>query len=192
MVDNIGVKSWEESDPNYRRNAGALLRKLLEELFELDSYQEVLYLNAIKCNPGPNTIKEAHHLKPCVAKWLQQDFYTVDKLIPKEVPLLVAGNKAFQALKYIYPEEGKLLKSLGLNGCRRRHDLKVRGRPTIFMYNPATYARGEGKIETEMTFKGGIMVCEKSKWWFPPVVGSPLWFAFKDISYLGKVLDRSS
>ena len=183
MVDNRDIKRVEESSPKYRRNAGALMRQALQEMYGLNSYRDVLFINVVRCNPGPTSIIESKHTKPCVGRWTRPEFTVIDMQIP-EVPILIAGRHAFASIKYMWPTEWKELKKLGLNNCRRRKDIRLGSHPSVFSYNPAAYARGEAKIETQGRLSRGRRVVTETKWWSPALPGSPIWFFINDLAYL--------
>ena len=183
MVNNQDIKRQEESSPKYRRNAGALMRTALQQMYGLDSYREVLFVNVVRCNPGPTSILESAHLKPCAGRWTRPEFAVLNAKIPT-VPILIAGRHAFASIKYLWQTEWKELKKLGLNNCRRRKDLMLGDRPAVFCYNPASYARGEAKIETRGRLSRGRKVITETRWWSPPLPGSPIWFFINDLAYL--------
>ncbi len=164
-------------------NAGAFLRMALEMMFNLDTYHDVWCTNAMKCNPGKNKPLFSTQVKPCSQLWLQNELLVLDQFVPT-VPILVAGGTAFEAVKCIYPEEGKLLNELKLNGCRRRTNLTLGQHPAVFTLNPSRAARCEPKIETGYKLKKGRVHVTSNDWLYPPLPGSPLYSYLKDLRCL--------
>lgn len=163
------------------RNAGAILRDMLHEIFGLDTYQEVYMTNVLKCNPAKVTPVDRHY-RIC-SSWMESEFLVLDEHRP-EVPILIAGARATKVLHRTFPDfkEGKN----GINYLRRRDDVKIRNHPAIFTFNPAQVARSEPRIETVANTKNKRV--KDSDWMYPPLPGSPTDIMIRDLEYLASYL----
>jgi hypothetical protein len=170
------------------KNAGAILRTGLSLMYGLDTYTECWITNAIKCNPKTVTPSDNAHLKVCAFSWLSSELFILDNYVPK-CPILVAGSKAFQAVKFIYKEEREFLESRGLHGCRRRKDIKLGEHPAVFTFNPAVAARSEPRIETTVKSSKGRLWVNHNDWLYPLLPGSPLQKFIDDLRMLEDFVD---
>ena len=170
------------------RNAGAFLRMALNLMFGLDTYHDCWITNAVKCNPFDQKIIESRHIKPCVSQWLTSEFLVLQEHCP-DAPLLVAGTQAFRACKLMFKQERKLLKEYGLNGCRRRGNITLGGRPAIFTENPSKIARAEPRIESSISVKDGVTTVDRNEWLYPPLPGSPVASFINDLKFLEPFLN---
>jgi len=169
-------------------NAGAFMRMTLELMFNLDTYHEVIFTNAIKCSP--NQLKPLEtHIRSCTSQWLNSELYIFDEHIP-EVPLLIAGTMAFKGICHAYKEKASLLSSIGFNNCRRRKDLKINDRPIVVTNNPVSPARSMPKIETAVKTVKGKTVITYNEWLFPQLPGSPVDRFIKDLYPLTPYLKK--
>lgn len=184
MVD-ISLEQNSSKGMLRSRNAGAFLRRALNLMFDLDTYNDCWITNAVKCNPFEQSIIESKHLKPCVNQWLISEFSLLKEYCPT-APLLVAGSHAFRACKLMYRKDAAFLQQLGLNGCRRRGDIVLDGRPVIFTDNPAKICRCEAMIETEVKTKKGRVSVTKNDWFYLP--GSPVYGFVEDLKFLSDFL----
>lgn len=164
-------------------NAGGFIRMALELMYGLDTYNEVWCTNALKCDPGAKKPLFNTQTKPCVMRWLQNEFTYLDEYCPT-APILIAGGTAFEAIKLIYPVEAKLLNERKLNGCRRRSDITLGRHPAVFTLNPARAARCEARIETEVQYRRGLLQITKNDWLYPALPGSPLYSYIEDLKFL--------
>jgi uracil-DNA glycosylase len=164
-------------------NAGAFLRMALENMYDLDTYEEVWCTNALKCDPGVRKPLESQHLKPCCNNWLGPELMTLDQHCPT-APILIAGQQAFRAIKLMYRVLGRELATLGFNGCRRRGDLRLGQRALIFCDNPARPARSEPRIESRVNYGKGGWKVTRNEWLYPPLPGSPVDTFIRDLRYL--------
>lgn len=168
--------------PDAIRNAGELIRKMLYEMFGLDTYREVYSTNVLKCDPGPVTPQDTH-LRSCTS-WLTEEFEVLDRYVP-EAPVLIAGTKALRALPYTFRSFRPQAKK-GINSCRRRVDLKLNHHPAVFTFNPAAVARSEPRIETKAKPKSKLV--KESDWLYPPLPGSPTDIMIGDLEFLDHFL----
>ena len=187
QVDINSIKGERKNGVLLPRNSGAFLRMVISGLLGLDSYKDVWMTNAVKCNPAKTKVIESAHLKPCVRQWLGPELLILDQECPK-VPLLVAGLQAFRAVKMLYRQHTTQLETLGFNGCRRRNDLTLNGRPVVFAPNPARPARSEPRIESTVLFNGGKWVVGENEWLYPPPLGSPVRSFIEDLKFLAPLL----
>jgi len=183
QVDINAIKGEHKNGLLLPRNSGAFIRLMLEKLLGLDSYREVWITNAVKCNPSQAKVIESTHLKPCVRQWLGPELLVLDQECP-QVPLLVAGLQAFRAVKMLYRTEAPQLEALGFNGCRRRSDLTLNGRPVVFAPNPARPARSEARLESSVVFSKGKWMVSENYWLYPPPIGSPVHSFIEDLKFL--------
>jgi uracil-DNA glycosylase family 4 len=149
------------------RNAGALIREMLNGLFDLNTYEQVYMTNILKCDPKLTTVQNKHY-RAC-SFWLKEEIATIDKYRP-EVPILLAGKKALDYFYLSFPEFAKWSKA-GIRKCRRRKDIRVDEHPVIVTFNPAQVARSEPRIEEKVERRSKRV--EKSRWLYPPLPGSP-------------------
>lgn len=154
-------------------NAGALFRKIMEERYCLDVNKEVYITNAIKCDPRGRTIGQVEK-RTCFYTWLSQEMKILDEYLP-EVPLLIAGQVALEAVAFLYKVEGSLNQLRG-----KVHKLPT-GRPAVYTFNPVIAARGMVRLATGFTEANQV---SSVRTWMPPVLGSPLWFLLKDLEVL--------
>jgi uracil-DNA glycosylase len=159
---------------------------MLHDLFGLDTYFEVYFTNAIKCDPGKDKPLETKHLKPCTRQWLREEFALLDEVVPT-VPVLIAGTQAFRSLKFICPEIGLTLESLQAH--RRTNHLRLWQHPLVFTANPAAIARSVARIEESVTnSRDGRRQNVESVVPLPVLPGSPLWMFGRDLMWLKDVL----
>lgn len=172
MYDIIQEKGARKKGLLNNYNAGAYLRMILSAMFELDTYNQVLYTNAIKCNPGKEKPKDCY-MKVCSRTWLSKEMAIVDEQIPN-IPILVAGNVAFKAMCLVYNRPD--IQAIGLNNCRRHSDIVFNNHPVIFTDNPAKAAGSMPKIESKIaTIKGQVYV-KQNEWLasIPPLSASAI------------------
>ena len=180
MVDNQRIPSRRLVNP---RNAGSALRHHLQTLFGLDTYQEVYYTNALKCERRGEAEITTNQRKTCIALWLSQELAALDKHCP-EVPVLVAGKQAFIALQHLDPAGWKGVPG-GLHAYRRRGDLRLGTHPLVVTVNPAQVGRSVPRIETETRRNRRTKELQvRSVRTFPIVVGSAEWHFQRDLEYL--------
>lgn len=170
-------KGKRKKKPDHNRNAGSLLREVLNDRFGLDTYKDCYMTNVLKCDPGKRTILDSH-LCSC-ASWLRSEFLTLDKHCPK-APILVGGTKAVRALHYTFKDFQTVSKG-GINKLRRRSDIRLGSRPVVFTYNPAIIARSDRRVEINVDKRSKRV---KSSRLCPPLPGSPLYFLIEDIEFL--------
>lgn len=180
-TDRFGVP---RSLPGWK-NAGALLRSSLNELYGLDTYNDCYITNALKCDP--KSVKPtAKHIKVCVIQWLLDELAMLDEQCPS-VPILVAGTQAFNALKMIDSTLNKELTG-GLQKYRRTNHYRLKQHPLVFTFNPAAVARNEGRIETDIQRQHNFRVKVTEVQQLPVFVGSPLWHFKRDLMMLDQFL----
>lgn len=179
MATNEEKRQESKSPVKPRRNAGGMMRLLLDLAFGLDTYNEVWTTNALKCDPGKKDYSKA--IASCSLKWLQQELLVLDQFVPA-VPILAAGKVAHAAISLLYPE-ANLPNSL--QDCRRRGDLRAGDHPLCFTSNPAGAAKSEPRLVTRVgrTKSGKAKVLECHDWW-PPLEGSPIWHTCQDLRLL--------
>lgn len=169
------------------RNSGAFIRMALNRMYGLDTYNDMWITNAVRCNPNQLKVIENAHIKPCVGLWLGPELALLDEHAPN-APILVAGQHAFRAIKQLYKKEAAELNKLGLNGCRRRDDIRLGSRPAIFAPNPVRAARSEFRIETQLMFLDGKWRVSSNRWLYPQPVGGPVTSLIEDLKFLRKFL----
>lgn len=165
-------------------NAGNYIRRKLES-FDLDTYQEVYFTNAIKCKNNsdktivPNQTKE---VKKCAQLWLIPELNIIEQINPT-VPILLAGKYAFTAFREYIPGS-PFHKKLKLKEARRK-EFKYKYHPVFVTVNPAAAATSIPKLEfIEVTTKGDL----KSVRELPTNIGSPDWLYSKDLELLRQCL----
>lgn len=127
-------------------NSGQLIRDLLQELFSLDSYNDVWFTNAIKCDPnhGKDSIVVSDRvIKSCNKAWTSNELELLDKFVPT-VPILAAGAKALKCLQFLY---GTGCASGTISSNLRHTGLVVGTHPLVCCHNPATYAKSVSFFE---------------------------------------------
>jgi hypothetical protein len=166
-------------------NAGGYLRMVLSMLYGLDTYNEVWLTNALKCDPGKRKPLINTHVKPCVLRWLKLELEHITEVVPN-VPILVAGTTAFEAVKLLYKEQESFLNSLKLNGCRRRKDIYLGTHPAVFTLNPARAARCTPRFESEVKEVKGQYKVKTNNWIDPTLYlpGSPNYSFIQDLLIL--------
>lgn len=174
-------------------NGGELIRRAVECLFNISHQDQVYYTNAIKANPRKNTnISKTKHVNRCANWWLSGEFYLLDKYCPT-APVIVCGNKALQAIDFLYPEVKQSVDSWDLKHTRRRKDLRIglNNRPIAVTFNPAMPAKGQSRIESSLRTNRitGAIEVRTVKEWQPILIGSPLWHFAKDIQWLKSFID---
>ncbi len=178
-----GKKKFRPKD----RNSGQFIRELLTERYGLDTWNEVWFTNTIKCDPKDkaSSLSASLHVSKCVGTWLRLE---LDKL-PTHIPVLAMGQKALDGLKLAYPEDADKLKNL--NACRRRSNLIVGDRFVTFTYNAAVFARSEPRIETDVLSnpRTDVIEVKQRTYWYPPIIGSPMWFLIGDLVHLDKFFE---
>ncbi len=169
------------------RNAGSLMRTSLEQMYQLDTYQEVWFTNAIRCDPGKEKKIGAPHLRACTSTWTINELSYLDEAVPN-APILIAGSEAFKSIEYWATEFFRELKKLGgLSACRRRDDLFWKRHPVVFTYNPASICRNEARIEEDFIQRGSILKVKAVRP-LPVFIGSPLWMFANDLKFLDKFI----
>lgn len=131
-------------------NSGALIREILQSDFGLDSFTEVWITNALKCDPnsGGRSLKPTdRQLGICSSTWAQAEFARLDEIIP-HVPILAAGSWALKLVRSIYRDRCAVG---SIDDLLREPNLLAGNHPLICSYNPATYARSFGQIETSVS-----------------------------------------
>lgn len=189
MVDVLRDQVPRRNGLVKRRNAGSMLRFALNSMYNLDTYHDCWITNTLKCTPMDTTPLESKHVKPCVTKWLSNEFYLIDQYLPN-TPLLVAGSLAFNSLKLLYKEDSVWLNKLSFKDSRRRSDLKIgpTKRPLVVTYNPAAIARSEPTITTSFKSSRKLSLPSHNEWLYPPLPGSPLSSFIKDLFMLSSFL----
>lgn len=170
-------------------NAGGYLRMILNKIYGLDTYKDCWFTNALKCDPGKRKPLISKHVKPCALKWLKLELQHLEEHCPT-APLLIAGSTAFEALKLLYKEHAGMLSDLKLNGCRRRKDIVIGGRPTVFTLNPARAARCAPRFESDVRYKNSQYIVKRNEW-IPPELylpGSPNYSFVQDLLILREFL----
>jgi len=167
--------------PDNTQNAGYLMRYMIEQKFDIDSYNDCYLSNVIKCDPGKRTIQDSH-LRTC-SSWLRSEFIPLDEYCPK-APVLIAGTKAARAISYTF-KDFKSVNKGGINALRRRDDLRLGSRPVVFTYNPAIIARSNRWIEIDVDKRSKRV--KKSRP-YPFLPGSPLDFFNEDLELLRQYL----
>lgn len=174
MYDN-----QQDTDKKKRKrnpNAGSFIRTVLES-WGLNSYRDVYITNAVKCNPGANSIIESH-VKLCKRTWLDLELALIDKA-NKTVPILCLGRHAFTALKLLVPQ----LRDYNLNDTRR--DVwYYRAHPIVFSFNPASVATSVARIETKDPKVSTLDFSLK----LPLLEVSPQTVYLKDLEYIRKFI----
>ena len=155
-------------------NAGNYIRRLLEQ-FGLDTYSDVYFTNAIKCNPEQNKPKELH-IKSC-SKWLNTELSILESKGYINTPILVAGTTAFKSLKHLGE---KSLESLSFKDCRRRV-IYVKSHPTVVVANPAAVCSSTFRIENRIVYDPRQLTSVRE---LPPIPGSPIWNYQKDLELI--------
>lgn len=169
------------------RNSGAFIRMALNRMYGLDTYTDMWITNAVRCNPNQLKVIENTHIKPCVSLWLSPELSLLDEYCPN-APILVAGQHAFRAVKLAFKREAPVLNELGLNGCRRRDDIRLGGRPAVFAPNPVRAARSEFRIETQVMNLDSKWRVTGNRWLYPAPIGSPVHSLIEDLKFLRKFL----
>lgn len=156
-------------------NAGALLRRSLNKLFNLDTYTDCWLTNVIKCEPGHNTMS-SDHLKVC-SKHLVNELQYLNIYCPT-APILIAGNKAFRSFKSLVP--GVINEKSTLQELRRRSDLYYKNHHLCFTMNPAAISKCEFRVEKEVYYyNNDVFVADYQS--YPILVGSPVWHFCEDL-----------
>ena len=161
-------------------NAGALLRRSLNKLFNLDTYTDCWLTNVIKCEPGHNTMS-SDHLKVC-SKHLVNELHYLNMYCPT-APILIAGNKAFKSFKSLVP--GVINEKSTLQELRRRSDLYYKNHHLCFTMNPAAISKCEFRVEKEVYYyNNDVFVADYQS--YPILVGSPIWMWLEDLKILSE------
>jgi hypothetical protein len=170
-------------------NGGELIRRAVQELFNLSHENQVWWTNALKCDPAQHTssVSKTKHIYKCAGWWLVGEFYLLDKFAPG-VPVILCGTKSLNAIEFLYPEIKSQVEKVDLKHTRRRKDLTLglTNRPVAVTFNPASPAKGHSRIETRVVVnrQSGALEVSSVKDWQPIVLGSPLWHFIKDIQWL--------
>lgn len=187
---NYGRMNGKKEVPNFP-NAGKYIRDLLDELYGLDTYNEVWMTNAVKCNPRDKTISPKH-VNKCTRYHLLRELTEINKVNPT-IPILIAGRYAFDCIKYL---DKNLKNRLGtsLKKVRRTNSYRLWTHPLVFTYNPASVRDAEFRKETDIGF---TELTKKDKFKvrhihkierLPELPGSPRWIFRKDVKYLDDFL----
>lgn len=144
MYDNTPEQDEDESKGKLPRrpNAGSMMRRLIEEVYGLDSYGEVYITNAIKCLPGLKTAKK-EHVVLCKRTWFNKELEFLEKINPK-VPFLMCGKMAFELLKLMIPHLAKEKRTMTNS---RKKIFYYKEHPVVTTVNPAAVAKSEMFIE---------------------------------------------
>lgn len=176
MYESASLESRNRKGLLESQNAGACLRNILRHKFNLDTYNDCWFTNAVRCDPTHTEVLEAKHLKPCIYKWLVNDLVEIDKVIPT-VPILLAGKHAFRAFRIMYNWTDR-----SQNNYRRK--VTYAGRhPVVVTINPAGPAKSMAKIESEVSMRGNTIIVTRNEW-LSPLVGSPIWHFVEDLKLL--------
>lgn len=187
MVDISKYREERRKGLLAKLNAGAILRMALKLMYGLNTYNDCWITNAIKCYPGKVKPLDMH-IKACAITWLTAEFQTLDETIP-EVPILIAGGQALKGLAHVYKRGGQELLEYGLQGCRRRRGLKLGDHPVVVTFNPATAARSQPKLESEIRRgKGEKIHISRNEWLYPLLPGSPVDKFIRDLHLLADYL----
>jgi uracil-DNA glycosylase len=171
MVEKFDFKPKEIRGKVQPNNAGGFLREALRLMYGLDTYTDVYTTNALKCYPQTTTVLETKHLRPCVKKWLANEFYQLDQYCPK-VPVLTLGTQAFRAVKNLYKDVSDTFNDGYIASRRKVH--WVGERPVVVSFNPAIAARSEPRIETAVKqTKNGTYIARTERL-YPPLPNSPV------------------
>lgn len=162
-------------------NAGNYIRDYITREFGLDTYEEVYFTNAVKCNPRKDKPDISRHIKKCYSLWLSNEFILIDRVNPT-VPVLVLGDTAFKCF-------GKVIKngpftSLGKSPKMkdaRRKIFYYNSHPLAVTVNPAAVASSSYRLERSEVSSTTSMVYY---WELPPLVGSPQWHYNKDLEVI--------
>jgi hypothetical protein len=128
-------------------NSGRFIRDILSQEYGLDDREQIWFTNALKCDPSHNGRKAAingKHLQTCTRNWLQVEFDLLNQAAPKAA-LLIAGARALEALRLLYPDiPGTTVSSL------LRSSFFCGSHAAVCTYNPASYARSISYIESNV------------------------------------------
>jgi Uracil DNA glycosylase superfamily len=147
QVPNDWAMAQRKQTPQFvKPNSGRFIRDVLAIEFGLTK-DNIWFTNAVKCDPnhlGKNLTVTTGHVRKCVQHWLHSEFATINSYAPT-APILVAGSKALEAVRTVYPN---------INGSNIAELLRqvfyLDRHPAVCSYNPATYARSLAYIETDL------------------------------------------
>lgn len=181
MYDN---KPERDKKDLLRPNAGAYIRSIIESWTVkgnyLDSYKDVYFTNAIKCNPGQNTI-ERLHITQCSKVWLNLELLNIDEVNPT-VPILVAGATAFKAMIPYLNETDKGPNATNNINKFRRKILTYKQHPVVVTFNPASVVSSIPRIETSRNLDYVISL--------PRLTVSPETIFYLDLEPLKQLLEQ--
>ena len=166
------------------RNSGSMLKILLEEI-GINLHTEVWKANIVKCNPRHLKVKDKD-AKTCCKVHFVSELAFIDSINPT-VPILIAGNVAFKAIKAIY-KDSSFSKST-LKACRKTTHHTLFRHPVFFTYNPSSVCKSEWSVEEEFTKTNTLKIHSKKT--LEPFKFSPLWIYQKDLQILGEYLNPS-
>lgn len=185
--DKYGYLMWDNQPDRDKKknlekgwpNAGNYIRRFLESEYNLDTYKEVYFTNAVKCKPGKDTPKEATNIKPCVNKWLLAELQLIEQTHP-QVPILILGRIAYIAFQKYVPNSPFAGLKGGVKNARRQVFM-YKDHPVVVSVNPAAVASSRFKLEfTTIDNLGDLRAVRE----LPPIVGSPEWHYAQDLKLL--------
>lgn len=183
MYDN---KPERDKKDLLRPNAGAYIRGIIESWKVnnqyLNSYEDVYFTNAIKCNPGQKTVEKLH-ITQCSKVWLNLELLNIDKVNPT-VPILVAGATAFKAMIPYLEETDKGTNSKNNINKYRRRVLSYKRHPVVVTFNPASVASSIPRIETSKNLDYVISL--------PSLPVSPESIFYLDLQPLKELLENNA
>lgn len=162
-------------------NAGNYIRTLLATKFNLDTYREVYFTNAVKCNPRKVKPDINKQIKKCINEWLLKELVLIDDVNP-QVPIMLLGDTVFKAFSKAM-KNGPFLK---LGGSPKMKDARrkvwfYKEHPIVVTVNPAAVASAGYKLERSDVSSSTSMVYTYD---LPTLVGNPQWHYEKDLEIL--------
>jgi len=134
------------------------------------------YTNAIKCKPGDNKVT-AEYIQQC-GRWLQSELNALPI-----VPILIAGNQALRAMKYLVPQ----LEAFNTSAIARNEVFtSTKGHKCICSANPYLY---ETFTHRDIWLDNGKL--EQDYISNPPPL-SARWFQIQDIILLKELVDGNT
>ena len=166
------------------RNGASFMRYELQKL-GLDPDIDCWMTNIIKCHPGKVRPKDKE-AKQCARKWFADEL-TILGLYNPTVPILIAGNIAFKAIKNIYRDCS--FAPYNLKQCFRTDHHTLINHPVFFTANPATVSSTEWSVEDTVMIDQNNRAEVVSKKTITPPIFSPIWIYEKDLEPLDKFLN---